>query len=276
VSRILELLALAPVQRGFFAFLIAGATFPIVGVFIVILDLVTLRFTLMHGALLGGVLGILFGIDGLLVSLVITVVIAGLLGPASSKLRIDTASSSALFMIATVALAFLIIDKAHIAALDAFSVFWGSIYALSPGDLVIVCLTAAMIVAFLLTNRRRITAVLFDRDIAFSVGVRSAAFTNAIIVITGIVIAVLMKLIGALLVDCLLILPALGAVSLAKSMRQLFGLSVVLGLVSAFIGFIVSLMVQIQPSQAVTFVSLALLALMHGGEAIRNKRSVRT
>jgi ABC-type Mn2+/Zn2+ transport systems, permease components len=276
MNHILELIALAPVQRGFFAFLVAGMTFPIVGVFIVVLDLVTLRFTLMHGALLGGVLGILFGVDGLLVSLGITVIIASLLGPASSRLKIDISNSSALFMIATVALAFLIIDKAHIAALDAFSVFWGSIYALSPGDVVIVCLTAAMIVGFLLFNRRRITAVLFDRDIAFSVGVRSAAFINAIIVITGVVIAVLMKLIGALLVDCLLILPALGAVSLAKSMKQLFGLSVLLGFVSSLIGFIVSLVVQIQPSQAVTFVSLALLALMHGGQAIRNRRSVRT
>jgi zinc transport system permease protein len=276
MSHILELLSLAPVQRGFFAFLVAGMTFPIVGVFIVVLDLVTLRFTLMHGALLGGVLGILFGVDGLLVSLVITVAIAALLGPASSRLRIDVSNSSALFMIATVALAFLIIDKAHIAALDAFSVFWGSIYALSPADVAIVCATAIGIVAFVCANRPRITAVLFDRDIAFSVGVKSAAFTNSIIIITGVVIAVSMKLIGALLVDCLLILPALGAVSLAKSMKQLFLMSVGLGFVSSLIGFIVSLAVQIQPSQAVTFVSIALLAVMHGGEAIKNKRSAES
>jgi ABC-type Mn2+/Zn2+ transport system permease subunit len=261
MSHILELLSLAPVQRGFFAFLVAGMTFPIVGVFIVVLDLVTLRFTLMHGALLGGVLGILFGVDGLLVSLVITVAIAALLGPASSRLRIDVSNSSALFMIATVALAFLIIDKAHIAALDAFSVFWGSIYALSPADVAIVCATAIGIVAFVCANRPRITAVLFDRDIAFSVGVKSAAFTNSIIIITGVVIA---------------ILPALGAVSLAKSMKQLFLMSVGLGFVSSLIGFIVSLAVQIQPSQAVTFVSIALLAVMHGGEAIKNKRSAES
>jgi zinc transport system permease protein len=106
--------------------------------------------------------------------------------------------------------------------------------------------------------------------------VKSAAFTNSIIIITGVVIAVSMKLIGALLVDCLLILPALGAVSLAKSMKQLFLMSVGLGFVSSLIGFIVSLAVQIQPSQAVTFVSIALLAVMHGGEAIKNKRSAES
>lgn len=274
MSHFLELLALAPVQRGFFAFLVAGMTFPIVGVFIVVLDLVSLRFTLMHGALLGGVLGLLFGVDGLFVSLVVTIAIAALLGPVSARLRIDVSNVSALFMIATVAIAFLIIDKAHIAALDAFSVFWGSIYALSPADLVVVCVTAAGIVAFLVLNRPKITAVLFDRDIAFSVGVRSAALTNAIIILTGVVISVSMKLIGALLVDCLLILPALGAVSLAKSMKQLFSLSVFLGFSSSLLGFLLSLLIEIQPSQSVTFVSLLLLAVLHGAEAIHKKKGL--
>jgi zinc transport system permease protein len=274
VSHFVELLSLAPVQRGFFAFLVAGMTFPIVGVFIVVLDLVSLRFTLMHGALLGGVLGILFGIDGLVVSLVLTIAIAALLGPASNRLRIDVSNASALFMVATIAVAFLVIDKAHIAALDAFSVFWGSIYALSSADVVVVCITAVGIVAFLVLDRSRITAVLFDSDIAFSVGVRSTVLKNFIIVVTGVVIAVSMKLIGALLVDCLLILPALGAVGLAKSMKQLFLLSVFLGFASSLFGFIVSLMIQIQPSQSVTFVSLLLLAVLYGKEAIHKKRGV--
>ena len=42
-----------PILRGFLALVIAGCFFPAAGVFILRLNLVTLRFTLMHAALLG-------------------------------------------------------------------------------------------------------------------------------------------------------------------------------------------------------------------------------
>jgi zinc transport system permease protein len=276
VNHIIELLALAPVQRGLFAFLVGGLTFPIVGVFIVVLDLVTLRFTLMHGALLGGVLGLLFGVEGLLFPLLMTTSIAILIGPVSNRMRINVSNASALFMIVTIALAFLIIDKAKIAALDAFSVFWGSIFALSSADLLVVCVTAVGIAVFLAANRTRVTAVLFDRDIAFSVGVSSVLLSNLIVIIAGIVIAVSMKLIGALLVDCLVILPALGALSLAKSMKQLFAFAAVLGFASSLVGFVLSLAIQIQPSQSVTFVAVFFMAVLHGKEFIFRKRREQT
>ena len=62
---LLDLLSLAPVQRGLAAILVSGVGMPIVGVFIVGLDILTARFALMHTALLGAAIALLAGINPL-------------------------------------------------------------------------------------------------------------------------------------------------------------------------------------------------------------------
>lgn len=272
VNTLIEFLALAPIRRGFFAFLAAGMTFPLIGLFVVVMNLFPLRFTLMHGALLGGVIGLLTGSEGILFPLIVNLLIAALLGPASDRIRLDVSNTSMLFMMGTIATAFFIIDRAHLPAMEAFSVFWGSIYALTVADLVVLYALSAAIPIFVILNRRKINAVLFDRDIAFSTGIDSRRFFYIILMLTGTVVAVSMKIVGALLTDSLLILPALAALSLAKSMRGMFVISMVFGFLSALFGFLFSLIMEVQPGPAVTLVSLVLFAGLYAIQAIQKRK----
>jgi zinc transport system permease protein len=50
LSGVLELLRLVPVQRAIMALMIAGAAFPIAGVWIIGLNIVPVRFAMMHVA----------------------------------------------------------------------------------------------------------------------------------------------------------------------------------------------------------------------------------
>jgi zinc transport system permease protein len=133
---------------------------------------------------------------------------------------------------------------------------------------------SAAIPIFVILNRRKINAVLFDRDIAFSTGIDSRRFFYIILMLTGTVVAVSMKIVGALLTDSLLILPALAALSLAKSMRGMFVISVVFGFLSALFGFLFSLVMEVQPGPAVTLVSLVLFAGFYAIQAIQNRKGV--
>ncbi|HOV64114.1 MAG TPA: metal ABC transporter permease, partial [Spirochaetia bacterium] len=72
----------------------------------------------------------------------------------------------------------------------------------------------------------------------------------------------------------LLILPALAALSLAKSMRGMFVISVVFGFLSALFGFLFSLVMEVQPGPAVTLVSLVLFAGFYAIQAIQNRKGV--
>lgn len=65
-----ELLALEAVQRSALGLLIGALSLPVVGVFIVGLDIIAVRFAVMHVALLGIAVGLLTGLDPMLCGLV--------------------------------------------------------------------------------------------------------------------------------------------------------------------------------------------------------------
>jgi hypothetical protein len=67
---VLELLSLEAVQRCAIGLLIGAVSLPVVGVFIVGLDIIAVRFAVMHVALLGIAVGMLTGLDPVLCGLV--------------------------------------------------------------------------------------------------------------------------------------------------------------------------------------------------------------
>jgi zinc transport system permease protein len=71
-----------------------------------------------------------------------------------------------------------------------------------------------------------------------------------------------MKLIGALLLDAILLLPAILAMALARSVRGLFLLAAAAGLAVAAAGFAVALLVDLPASAGVTLAAALLLPVV--------------
>jgi zinc transport system permease protein len=252
VDSLMQLISVAPIQRAAIAFLLSGAVFPLVGVFVAVLDLVPLRFALMHGALLGGVIGLMLDLNSQWIALGVNILMVLILGPLSLRVKIGLSNVSAFMMVASIALAFLLIDISGLQAWDAFSVLWGNIYALTNLDLYVLMGLAGIIIGFIVFWHRAITAVLFDMDIAYTSGIASNRLYYFILILTGSVVAFSIKLIGALLLDSLLLLPAIAALYFARSMRQLYMLASGIGMVGSIIGFSLSMVASLQASPAVT------------------------
>jgi zinc transport system permease protein len=71
-----------------------------------------------------------------------------------------------------------------------------------------------------------------------------------------------MKLIGALLLDAILLLPAILAMALARSVRGLFLLAAAAGLAVAAAGFAVALVIDLPASAGVTLAAALLLPVV--------------
>jgi len=244
--------AYAPLLKGFLALLAAGACFPLVGVFILRLNLIPLKFTLMHGAFLGGALALAVGVDPLLAGFLLNAVIVLTLAPLARATRLNEGYVAGFFMTLTVAVAFIVIYKASVPAKDVFALLWGNIFALSSIDLAVTVGFALAAAAFVLFFFKPIGAVLFDREIAFSAGINERLYSNLIAIASGFTVTLAMKLIGALLLDAVLILPALAALLVARSARGLFVLASVFGLTYALIGFAGATAVDVPASTGVT------------------------
>ncbi len=247
------------VQNAFVAVLFAGAAFPLVGVFIISLDLVPLRFAMMHVALLGGAVGLFLKIDPMLFGLLFCALAASVMGPLSERMKIGLGTVAGLFMTLTLALAFVLFYKGQINVLQVFSILWGNILSLTRWDIIIVAITSLFTITVVIVFFKEIQAILYDREVALSVGIPEKQIYYLIVFMLGLTIAVSMRLIGALLVDALVLLPAIAAHLIARGLKQMLILSSLFGLIAGFGGLNFSLAVDIPASSAIIIMAAVII-----------------
>ncbi|MDC7218365.1 MAG: metal ABC transporter permease [Spirochaetales bacterium] len=247
----LELLSLPPIQRGFLVLLAAGVTFPVTGVFILRLNLLTMRFMLMHGALLGGAVALALGWDPLLITVMVNGLLIGAASLSSQRLSLNSGFSTTFFMVFAMAAAFAVMYKFNVPARDTLELLWGNLFAVSRTDLVITVCFGLLLVLFYFMFQGSLNALIFDRDVARTSGVPADLFTYIIMFLTGFTVAFSLQLIGALLLDALLLLPAIVASFYARSIKGIVLLSMALGGLFSLAGFILGIALDIPISAGV-------------------------
>ncbi|TFG62614.1 MAG: hypothetical protein E4H36_07595 [Spirochaetales bacterium] len=248
---VIQLLAIPSVLRGFLVLLAAGTLFPLVGIAVLRFNLLNMRFMVMHGGLLGGAAALALGTNPLLLSLGINGLFLFGITRARQEKILKPSYVTTFLMVLSIGLAFLIMYKTGIQAKDSLSFLWGNILALTSTDIIITAAFSFGLLLFFIVYRRRLAALLFDADIAFTIGVNRGALNTAVIFIAGICITVSMRLIGALLLDALVLLPAIIGITSAGSGRGMFITSCVSGFLSVLLGFFASLILDIPVSTAV-------------------------
>ena len=252
-----ELLALPSVQRSGIALVVAGLFLPLIGVLIVGFDILTVRFAVMHVALLGLAIGLWVGIDPTLLALVLCAVAGAGLAPLAGRPG-GLSGPMGFLMTITIAAALLILSISGVNANSAFTLLWGSILATRPADLALLVVLAVVVIAGYAARRREIALVLFDREVAACSGIAVGALTAAALVGVSVSIAASIRLTGALLVDSLTILPALAARNLATSLRSMAAWSVAIGVAANVTGFALALLLDLPPGPVLVLVAGAI------------------
>jgi zinc transport system permease protein len=259
---LIDALALPPIRRALLVLLVAGLSFPLAGVFVLRLQLIPLRFALMHSALLGGAIGLALAWNPLWPAIAANLLTVLLIARMGGHERFTTGMATAFFMVISIGLAFGVIYKFNVPAKDAFGILWGNVFALRFGDVLVSILVSLLLVTFVVGMFRPLVALMYDREVAFSLGVRSATLHQLVVLSVAALVAISMRLVGALLLDALLILPALAGMLVARSAKGLFLIASAFGGAGAALGFFVSIWIDIPASSAVTLViGLAVIPL---------------
>jgi len=101
--------------------------------------------------------------------------------------------------------------------------------------------------------------VSFDRDAAATLGLRAGAWDLLLFLTLGIVIALSIHAVGALITTTLLIIPAATALLLVRRLRPAMLLAPILGAVAVALGLRLSLVQDLPPSALIVVVSCGLL-----------------
>ena len=255
----MTLLAYPPILRGLLALTVAGIAFPLTGVLVVRMNLITLRFAMMHTALLGGAAAIALGLHPTATTVVFTVLLVAIIGRVARRTGAGLGPVTTMLMALTVAGAAALTYRYNVPARDTLSILWGNIYALRAVDLWVTGVFSLLLVGVTWWYRRGLTAMMYSPEIAFVSGMNERALYYGVLFGVALTVGVAMRLLGALMLDVLLLLPALVAGQLARSVRSLFAYAMVAGVIAAIGGFFLSLGIDIPASAGVAAVSVALL-----------------
>jgi zinc transport system permease protein len=253
--------------RGLIALVAAGAAFPTLGVFILHLELIPARFAVMHAALLGAALALILGANTSLAAMLASVLAGIAIALISWRGRVSAGGSLGLIMTVCMGVAFIVFYKGNVHAIEAFNLFWGNILTLTDGDTRLTVITAAAILLFLALAYKEIHIVLYDRELAWSVGVSARLIYGGVILAVCLGIAVAIRITGALLVDAATILPALAARRAGKTFRALIVLGAVFGIGMNLSGFALSFALDLPVSSAIIITGAAVLCVIQGLEA---------
>lgn len=126
-----------------------------------------------------------------------------------------------------------------------------SMALLTDSDMwITVGVSAAVLVLFVLFYTR-IFSVTFDQTFAKATGVRVGAYTMMLAALTAVTVVIGMKMVGAIMVSGLIIFPALSAMRVSRRFGTVVITSASLALACFAVGFVLSLILDVQPGPAI-------------------------
>jgi zinc transport system permease protein len=151
------------------------------------------------------------------------------------------------------------------------AILFGSILTVGDADLAVLLVIAGVVVALGARNFNRIALASFNPALAHVRGVRTVLLDYGFVLLVTIVTVAAVKIIGAILVEALLIVPAAAARNLSRSLRGWMGWSVGLCTVSCAIGILAPLALDLRvPSgAAIILVAAVFFGLSAAVRALR-------
>ncbi|MDN2668614.1 zinc ABC transporter permease subunit ZnuB [Vibrio sp. 14N.309.X.WAT.E.F5] len=196
--------------------------------------------TLAHASLMGLALGFLFNINLYLALLICCLMLAVLLVTLQKQKLVATDTLLGILAHSALSLGLVAVSFLDNIRVDLMSYLFGDLLAVSPTDLVFIYAGAAVIGLVLAIFWRPLLSTTVNEDLAAVDGINIDLMRLILMLLVGIVIAVGMKFVGALIMTSLLIIPAATARKFANTPEQMAFLASVIGSIAVFGGLSLS------------------------------------
>ena len=217
--------------------------------------------TLSHAALLGIALGVLIQINLTLSVFVIALAVS--IGLLSLQRRADMSSDALLGLMSHGALALGLVVLSLISGfrVDLLAFLFGDILAVTNTDLLIIYIGALLVLATLVILWRRLFAATVDHELAIAEGINPDRVNLFFMILMAATIAIAMKVVGALLITALLIIPAATARRFVNGPEAMAIVAVVIGIIAVITGLLSSLNLDTPAGPSIVVAALILFLI---------------
>ena len=183
--------------------------------------------------------------EKMFIILPVTIITAVLLLRHGQKARINGDARIAMLSVGSLALGYLLMNVFKVSSnvsADVCTTLFGStsILTLTRGEVWLCSILSLLVVVLFVLMYNRIFAVTFDETFAQATGTRTDIYNLVLAIVIAVIIVLSMNLVGSLLISALVIFPAVTAMQLFKSFRNVTIASALISVVCACCGLMVA------------------------------------
>jgi zinc transport system permease protein len=226
------------------------------GAFVVVKRYSMLSDSLAHISLIGVAIGFLFSLSTTLTTLITLLLISWLIEYIRSTYNLYSDSILSIFLSSSLAIAIIIVSLSNSFNSSLFDYLFGSILAVTSEDLIIITTFGAIAVLLLLNYYRQLLFIAFDEEVAKCSKIDVKFLNFLLISLIAITIGLSIKIVGALLIGALMIIPMNSALLFKLNFLHSILLSILMSISSVVIGLVLSFYYSLPSGATIVVISL--------------------
>ncbi|MCX6730279.1 MAG: metal ABC transporter permease, partial [Candidatus Roizmanbacteria bacterium] len=128
-------------------------------------------------------------------------------------------------------------------------------------DIWIIFVLAAFIISILLLFYRQFMYTSFDEESARTSGIPVRLINHLFMVLIALTVSVVMKVVGALLIGALMVIPVISAMQIMRGFKASMFVAIIIALLSVLVGLIASYYANLPAGATIVMVSILLFII---------------
>lgn len=230
---------------------------PVIGTFLVLKRFSMMGDALSHSAFAGVALGLVFGVNPSLASLIYTVLTAAVIETLRKRLVGYEEMVLSIIMTFNVGIAIILASRGRAAGVNSF--LFGSMLTVDFSDLILIAMVTLISLLFIFVTYEKMLYLTFDEEGALISGLPVEALNYAFAILTGAAVGVSIRITGLLVISSILVLPVATALNFKRGFKGTLLIAVLAGLISVLSGLMLSYYIDSAPGGTIAIMSVTVL-----------------
>ena len=244
-------------RRALLAVVLVAIVSAVVGAFVVVRGMAFIGDALAHASCAGIAAAVAFGVSiyiGAIVAAVATAIGIAVISQ-RSRLRLDT--TIGVLFVGAFALGIVIVSRQENYTADLFSFVFGSVLGVSWGDLQLMSVLGAIVVALVALFYKELLFTSYDVTVAAATGIPTQLIDYGLLVLIAISTIVALQAVGIVLVIAMLVTPPATASLLVNRLHYIIVVGVAIAVASAVIGLYASYYADVASGASIVLTATA-------------------
>ena len=274
IDSIIQMFSYSFMVRAFITGLFISACASIIGVSLVLKHYSMMGDGLSHVGFGTLALAVVLNQSPLYLSLPVVMLCAFLLLSLSKRSKVQADAAIALISTSALALGVMLLSVTTGMNTDVCNYLFGSILGMKVSDMYVTIFLCSVIIVLYILFYPKIFAITFDETFAKASGLKVKYYNLALALMSAVIIPLGMRMMGALLISNLIVIPALTAMRVCRSFKNVVLYSLAISLLCFAAGLYVSYEFSTPTGASIVLINVALFLVHVVIEKIRGSNAV--